>query len=293
MLVSIKKLCFIDSFNSKLETMEFFFKKIYLVLLIPILLGSCTAYKKIPYVTDAELITSEEFAKVAQNYEAKIMPKDVLSITVNTPTREAASDFNLPLMPNGSNNVLQTQVTSTMNVASGSLQNYIVDNSGCINFPVIGKIEIGGLTKKEAEKKIYSLIYPRYLKEEPIVNIRFLNYRVAVLGEVARPGLYTSENEQMTLFDALASAGDLTIYGNRKNVLLVRESADGERNVRRIDLQDKDILLDNDIYYLQQNDKIIVSPNKAKGNNSSFGTFESLALSGLSILISVIAIITR
>lgn len=149
------------------------------------------------------------------------------------------------------------------------------------------------MTKKEAEKKIYSLVYPKYLKEEPIVNIRFLNYKVAVLGEVARPGLYTSENEQMTLFDALASAGDLTIYGNRKNVLLVRENADGERSVRRIDLQDKDVLLNNDIYYLQQNDKIIVSPNKAKGNNSSFGTFESLALSGLSILISVIAIITR
>ena len=265
-----------------------------MVLLIPILLGSCTAYKKISYVTDAELITSEEFAEAAKNYEAKIMPKDVLSITVNTPTREAASDFNLPILPSGSNNVLQTQISNySGTAASGSLQNYIVDNNGYINFPVIGKIEIGGLTKKEAEGKIYSLIYPKYLKEEPIVNIRFLSYRVAVLGEVAKPGLYISENEQMTLFDALASAGDLTIYGNRKNVLLVRESASGERSVRRIDLQDKNVLLDNDIYYLQQNDKIIVSPNKAKGNNSSFGTFESLALSGLSILISVIAIITR
>ncbi|MBB4037364.1 polysaccharide export outer membrane protein [Dysgonomonas hofstadii] len=274
--------------------MKLLLRRICLVLLIPVLLGSCTAYKKIPYLTDAELISTEEFAKSAENYEAKIMPKDVLSITVNTPTREAASDFNLPILPSGSNNVLQTQITNiSTGGVSGSLQNYIVDNSGFINFPVIGKIEIGGLTKKEAEKKIYSLVYPKYLKEEPIVNIRFLNYKVAVLGEVARPGLYTSENEQMTLFDALASAGDLTIYGNRKNVLLVRENADGERSVRRIDLQDKDVLLNNDIYYLQQNDKIIVSPNKAKGNNSSFGTFESLALSGLSILISVIAIITR
>ena len=274
--------------------MKFLLKRIFLVLFIPLLLGSCTAYKKIPYLTDVESISPEEFAKAAENYEAKIMPKDVLSITVNTPTREAANDFNLPILPSGSNNVLQTQVSNYGSVVStGSLQNYIVDNNGYITFPVVGKIEIGSLTKKEAEKKIYSLIYPKYLKEEPIVNLRFLNYRVAVLGEVARPGLYTSENEQMTLFDALASAGDLTIYGNRKNVLLVRENAEGERSYRRIDLQDKNVLLDNDIYYLQQNDKIIVSPNKAKGNNSSFGTFESLALSGLSILISVISIITR
>lgn len=273
--------------------MNFLLRKVYLVVLIPILLSSCTAYKKIPYVTDAETISTDQFEKVAKNYEAKIMPKDILSITVNTPTREAAVDFNLPLVPTGSNNILQNQITAGGNNSTGTLQNYVIDNNGFINFPIVGKVEIGGLTKNEAENKIKSLIYPRYLKEEPIVNIRFLNYRVAVLGEVAKPGIYTSENEQMTLFDALASAGDLTIYGNRKDVLLVRENANGERNVRRIDLQDKNILLDNDIYYLQQNDKIIVSPNKAKGNNSSFGTFESLALSGLSILISVIAIITR
>jgi len=259
-----------------------------------ILLSSCTAYKKLPYAVDAETITTEEFEKAAKNYEAKIMPKDILSITVNTPTREAASDFNLPLIPSEANSIIQTHVGSSGGSGnSGSLQNYIVDNNGFIIFPVIGKIQIGGLTKKEAETKISSLIYPKYLKEEPIINIRFLNYRVAVLGEVARPGIYISENEQMTLFEALASAGDLTIYGNRKNVLLVRENAAGERNVQRIDLQDKNILLDNNIYYLQQNDKIIVSPNKAKGNNSSFGTLESLALSGLSVLISVIAIITR
>jgi polysaccharide export outer membrane protein len=272
--------------------MKFLLKKKYFILLIPILLNSCTAYKKHPYITEAETITTEEFANAAENHEAVIMPKDVLSITVNTPTGAASKDFNLPLIPQDATDVIQTRVSSASS-SSGSLQNYIVDNDGYINFPIIGRIKIGGLKKSKAENKIHALIYPQYLKEDPIINIRFLNYKVAVLGEVAKPGIYTSANEQMTLFDALASAGDLTIYGDRKSVRIVREAANGEINVKQIDLQDKNILLDPDIYYLQQNDKIIVSPNKAKGNNSSFGTLESLALSGLSVLISVIAIITR
>ncbi|GAB6008070.1 polysaccharide biosynthesis/export family protein [Dysgonomonas reticulitermitis] len=270
--------------------MKFLLNK-YFILLIPILLNSCTAYKKLPYITEAETITTEEFVKAAKNYEAVIMPKDILSITVNTPTNAASRDFNLPIVPQEATDVIQTRVSSASG-GYGSLQNYIVDNNGYINFPIIGRIKIGGLKKSEAENKIHTLIYPEYLKENPIINIRFLNYKISVLGEVAKPGTYTSVNEQMTLFDALASAGDLTIYGDRK-IRLIREAANGELNVRQIDLQDKSILLDPDIYYLQQNDKIIVSPNKAKGNNSSFGTLESLALSGLSVLISVISIITR
>jgi len=272
--------------------MRFLLKKMYLMVLIPLFLGSCTAYKKIPYLTDVESITSGEFEKSAKNYQAVIMPKDVLSIVVNAPTSEAAKDFNLPLVPAGINDVVQRNVT-TSSATTGSLQNYIVDNDGHISFPVLGRIRIGGLTKDQAEDKIYSMIYPLYLKESPIVNIRFLNYKVAVLGEVARPDVYTSNNEQMTLFDALAMAGDLTIYGNRKNVLLIRESEAGQRSIRQIDLQDKNVLLDNDIYYLQQNDKIYVQPNKTRGNASSIGTLETLALSGVSLLISVIAIITR
>jgi polysaccharide export outer membrane protein len=277
---------------SNQKTMKFLLKNKCFILLIPILLNSCTAYKKLPYITDAGTITTEEFANAAKSYEAVIMPKDVLSITVNTPTNAASRDFNLPIIPQEATDVVQTRVSSASG-GYGSLQNYIVDNDGYINFPVIGRIKVGGLKKSEAGNKIHTLIYPQYLKEDPIISIRFLNYKVAVLGEVAKPGIYTSENEQMTLFDALASAGDLTIYGDRKSVRIVREAANGQLDVKQIDLQDKSILLDPDIYYLQQNDKIIVSPNKAKGNSSSFGTLESIALSGLSVLISVIAIIKR
>ena len=265
------------------------YKKTYslLFILVAFLLSSCTAYKKLPYVTEAEALTSEELAKVAKNYEAKIMPKDVLTITVSTPTRSASADFNL-FYPS-----LQDAAEGAVSSSTVQLLTYIVDNNGYIDFPIVGKLKVGGLTKAEAQKKVYEELYPKYIVEKPIINIRFASYKVTVLGEVAKPGVYSSDNEQMSLFDALALAGDLTIYGKRDNVLLIRENAAGEKIVRRIDLQDRSLLLDNEVYFLQQNDKLYVQPNKARGNNSQFGVMESMMLSGISILLSVISIITR
>lgn len=274
--------------------MKLIHKNTYLltISIVLLMLGACTAHKKVSYLKNVDEISTEEFAKAAMNYEATIMPNDVLSITVNTPTNAASKDFNLPLVPQEANDVLQTRITSTVG-GSGGLQNYIVDNDGYIDFPVLGRLKIGGLKKIEAEKKIASLIYPQYIKEEPIVNIRFLNYKVTVIGEVNKPGIYTSNNEQMTLFDALALAGDLTIYGKRNNVLLIRSDADGMLKLYRINLQDKETLLANETYYLQQNDKIYVEPNRTRGNASGIGSLESLTLSGLSLLISIIAIVSR
>lgn len=257
-----------------------------------LLLSSCTAYKKIPYLENAETLSQEELRATALKYEPKIMANDILSITVNSPAPGITSDFNLPLLPQGSTSVEQSaynKATST----SGTLQNYIVDKDGNIDFPVIGVIKVSGLTKSALEKKVARLISPKYLTEEPIVNVRFLNYKVAVLGEVNEPGVYSSENGVFTLFDAIAMAGDLTIYGKRENVMLLRENDNGELAVFRINLQDKDLLLNKHIYYLQQNDKIIVEANKTRGNSASIGTLETLGLSALSIVISVVAIITR
>lgn len=265
------------------------FKRAYWLFfaLMVLILHSCTAYKKLPYVTDAEALSSEELAKVAKNYEAKIMPKDVLTITVSTPTRSASADFNL-FYPS-----LQDATGGNGNTGSVQLLTYMVDNNGCIDFPIVGKLKLGGLTKQDAQTKLYNELYPKYIAEEPIINIRFSSYKVTVLGEVSKPGIYSSDNEQMTIFDALGMAGDLTIYGKRDNVLLIREKENGERVVSRIDLQDRSLLLNNDIYYLQQNDKLYVQPNRARGNNSQFGVMEGMLLSGVSILLSVISLITR
>lgn len=274
-----------------MTTKHYFIKTVF--ILVALFLVSCSGYKKLPYLKDAESLTKEQLLASATLYEAKIMPKDILSITVNSSIPGAAADFNLPLLASGSTAVKQTSGSSSQNGLTGTLQTYIVDNKGKIDFPILGELSIGGLTKSQAEDLIAEQIYPKYLKEKPIVNIRMLNFKVSVLGEVARPGSYSTDNEQMTLFDALAQAGDLTIYGRRDNVMLLRTKANGELVVHKINLQDKDLLLYEDLYYLQQNDKIIVQVNKAKGNSSSFGTMESVGISLLSVLISVVAIVTR
>lgn len=254
-------------------------------------LGSCTGYKHLPYLKNAEAIPPEALSNMATVHEPKIMPHDIISITVNSNIPGAATDFNLPMVPSNLGSAIQTTVTYS--TSAGSLQNYLVDKEGKINFPILGQLSIGGMTSKEAQDYIVSLIYPRYIAEKPIVNVRFINFGVSVLGEVARPGVYTSSNGQMTILDALAAAGDMTIYGRRENVLLVRIQENGEIAMHRINMQDENLVLNKDLFYLQQNDKLYIETNKAKGNNSRFGTFESISLSALSIVISVIAIITR
>jgi len=260
---------------------------VYIVILVlsAVVTQSCTAYKKTAYLMDAEKIPRERLRQSAGVYEAQIMPKDVLSILVTSETPGAAADFNMSV-PYKKNTIAQEE--SYDNISETT---YIVDADGYINFPVLGRLKLGGLTKKEASRLIYSLIYPDYLTEKPIVDIRFLNFSVTVLGEVARPGIYKSNNEQMTIFEALAAAGDMTIYGKRNNVLLVRANENGELIPRRINLQDKNILLNKDVYYLQQNDMIYVEIIRSKSNSRSFGMAESTFMSVLSLLVSIASVV--
>lgn len=269
-------------------------RKIQLITIVLIFFSitSCTSYKKLPYLKEAETLTESQIKSSAMIYEAKIMPNDVLSITVNSRTKGIAQDFNLELLPNNNEGV-NIETYSTANGITGTLQNYIVDTDGNINFPVLGSVSVAGLTRIELQDKLANLICPKYISELPIINVRFLNFKVSVLGEVARPGMYSSENSVLSLFDALALAGDLTIYGKRSNVMLLRENEKGEVKIHRINLQDKDILLNKDIYYLQQNDKIIVEANKTRGNASSIGSLESIGISVVSIMITIVTLITR
>lgn len=253
--------------------------------------SSCNGYKQLPYLKNADYTIPEELTSMTSVHEPIIMPNDIISITVNSTIPGAAVDFNLPILPSNLNNAIQSTVTSS--ASAGSMQNYLIDKDGKLNFPVLGELKLGGMTAKEAQDYISSLISPRYIAEKPIVNIRFVNFTVSVLGEVAKPGIYNSTNGQMTILDALAAAGDMTIYGKRDNVLLVRLLDNGEVVTHRIDMQDKNLIFSKDLFYLQQNDKIYIEPNKAKGNNSNFGTLQTIGLSALSIVISVIAIITR
>lgn len=259
-------------------------KKIFLLFFIAAALGSCTSYKNVPYIQDIETVNNS-----TQNltlYDARIMPKDLLSITVNTTDPKAASPFNLTVQT--PINAALTNITTT---TSPSLQQYLVNNEGEIDFPVIGRIKVGGLTKNEAEDLIREQLKP-YLKETPIVTVRMANYKIAVLGEVARPGSFTVSNEKVNVLEALAMAGDMTVYGVRTNVKLIREDADGKRSIHELDLTKSDLVL-SPYFYLKQNDILYVTPNQTKARNSDIGTTTTTWISATSIMVSIASLIVN
>lgn len=218
-----------------------------------LLLGSCSMAKQVPYFLNIDSVS----LAVPNKYDAHIMPKDQLTITVVTTNPESAKPFNL-----------SSQAGSGASGASGL--SYLVNNDGDINFPVIGKIHVGGLTKNECEDLIYEKIKP-YLAEaeRPVVIVNMSSFRVTVAGEVGSPTVVPVTTEKMSIMEALAQAGDLTIYGKRQNVLLIREKADGQKEVHRLNLNDAN-LINSPYYYVQQNDYIYVEPQKMKSNNTVF-----------------------
>ena len=248
-------------------------------LVLLIVATGCSSSKKIAYLQGSEEMTTEEYAQTTPLYDARIMPKDLLTIIVSTTDPEASRPFNL-VTP-----TVNMGLTTTANTTQGQLQTYLVDNNGQINFPVIGMITVKGLTKTEAEEKVKGLL-KTYLKEDPVVTVRFVNYKISVMGEVARPNTFTISNEKVNIFEALAMAGDMTIWGKRDNVKIIREDAEGNKKVIMMDLNDRNVIFSPD-FYLQQNDVVYVEPNKVKAQNSEIGSATGLWLSGTSILISV------
>lgn len=156
-------------------------------------------------------------------------------------------------------------------------------------FPVIGRLKVGGLTKNEAEDLIREQLQP-YLKESPIVTVRMANYKISVLGEVNRPGTFTVGNEKVNILEALAMAGDMTVYGVRDNVKLIREDAKGKREIINLNLNNAELVV-SPYYYLRQNDIIYVTPNKTKAKNSDIGSSTSMWISATSILVSLASLL--
>ncbi len=246
-------------------------------LLITAFFASCGSSEKIAYLQGTEQMTPEEFAVATTLYDARIMPKDLLTVVVSTTDPEASRPFNLT-MPNVSSG-------TSLSGGQGSLQTYLVDNNGQIEFPVVGMITVKGLTKREAEEKVKGLL-ATYLKEEPVVTVRFVNYKISVIGEVARPNTFTIQNEKVNVMEALAMAGDMTIWGRRDNVKILREDGEGNKRVIMMNLNDPYVIFHPD-FYLQQNDVVYVEPNKVKAKNSEIGSATGIWLSATSIMISV------
>ena len=177
----------------------------------------------------------------------------------------------------------------TSSSGENAMQKYLVDNDGNIDFPVLGKIKVADMTKNQVEAYLKSQLRP-YLKEEPLINVRMVNYKISVLGEVNRPNSYTITNEKVNVLEALALAGDLTIYGKRDNVKLMRESVDGKREVVILDLTDKN-LIHSPYFYLQQNDVLYVEPNKTRMRNSKYSALTGQILTGVTAAVSVASLI--
>ena len=252
------------------------------MILLSFLLAACQSYKKVPYLQDVEAVNQATQQETL--YDAKIMPKDLLTIVVSCTSPELAAPFNLTI---ASPSNLSIQYTTTQPV----LQQYLVDNEGKISFPVLGALTVGGLTKKQAEQLIVDKLKP-YMKENPIVTVRMVNYKISVIGEVARPGTFTISNEKVNLLEALAMAGDMTVYGLRDNVKLIREDANGKQQIVTLDLNKAETIL-SPYYWLQQNDIIYVTPNKAKARNSDVGNSTSLWFSATSILVSIVSLLVN
>ena len=249
-----------------------------------VLLASCKTPKNVAYIQNSDYI---DYTKSEYLYDARIMPKDILTITVSTVNPDASAPFNLvvrnPLNSSGNN----------ISYSNGALQTYLVDNNGCIDFPVVGTLQVGGLTKAMCEKLIHDKI-KRYMnaEENPIVTVRMSNYKISVLGEVNRPGMFTVSNEKINIFEALAQAGDLSIYGVRDRVKLIRENAKGRKEIHTVNLNDAN-LVSSPYYYLQQNDIIYVEPNQVKAKNSAIGTSTTIWISVTGALVSLASLVVN
>ncbi len=245
--------------------------------------GSCGSSKKVAYFQNADSIS---LASSKMLYDARIMPKDQLTITVITSDPDASKPFNLSV-----SNTLGA--TGQLSSGAGSLQGYLVDNEGNIDFPVVGKLHVGGLTKTECQDLIKSKV-AQYLSENvnPIVTVNMSSYRVTVIGEVGSPGVVQVPTEKMSIIEALAQRGDLTIYGKRDNIMLIREDANGEKSIHRLNLNDANLIA-SPYYYLQQNDIVYVEPNKVKANNSAIGSSTTIWFTVIGIVTSLASLVVN
>lgn len=248
------------------------------------LLTSCGAVKDIAYFQN-KVINEPE--KIDKHAGIVIQPKDMMSIVVSSRNPELVAMFNLPMV----------QFMAGSEIAGTSSQQrllgYVVDNEGCIDFPVLGRLTVSGLTRWELADMIKKRLIKDGLLTDAVVTVEFMNFKVSVIGEVTSPGTYTIEGDKVTILQALSLARDLTIYGQRENVSVIRE-LDGERIIYQVNLCDVD-LFKSPAYYLQQNDVIYVEPSIEKARQSTIDDkklrMTTIAISSSSLLVSLASLI--
>lgn len=256
-------------------------KNISMLLLFVMAISSCSSYKNetsLPYFEDIKASKSGEFAK--GDYSIKIIPDDELLITVSSLIPSATAMYNLTL----SNPAVREELLA---VSQPQQQTYIVDANGDIQFPVLGKLHVAGLTTQELTQELVTRISKD--AEDPIVRVQLVNFRINVLGEVKTPGAISVKKERYSILDALADAGDLTEYGERNNVLLIRE-VDGKRIYQRLNLNNSEVL-SSPYFYLQQNDVVYVEPNEIRRENAKYNQNNAYKISVVSTIVSACSVI--
>lgn len=256
-------------------------KKIFLLLLIPLFIGGCSSYKKSIYLRNDEVL--EKAQQNNKQYVYRVMPKDELTITVSTSDPASSVPFYRKIRQ------AKDQASSAQGMNNAKLLDYLVDNEGNIDYPVLGKLHVAGLTTRECEALIRKELQ-QYLNEVPNVTVRTSNYKISVLGEVKSPGTYTVSDERINIFQALALAGDMTVFSVRDDVQLLREDSLGNRRVLHLDLTSADIALSPD-YYLQQNDIVYVKPTKAKVHSNTFSNNSSTWVSLMSLAATIASLV--
>ena len=258
------------------------------LLLLIVGLSNCVSHKELLYLNDlpADADVSARIENLGLS-DLRIQPDDLLAISVSSYNMEASKPFN----PEGaSSQILAQALQGATNVAE-MLTGYFVDTQGFIDFPVIGKVDLNKKTLTEAQALIYDKLKP-FLKDA-VVNIRYLNLKISVLGEVTRPGTIRLTNKRLTVFEAIGLAGDMTPYSNRSNVVVIREK-NGERTIKSLNLQSVNIFK-SPFYYLQQNDVVYVEPNKNKVNvvADKASRVISYTSAGVSVLAIVLSLLIR
>ena len=258
-------------------------RNIFLLFLLSISFYSCHSIKNVPYLQNADEV---DLSQSEYQYDLIIQPGDKLNILVFSPDAEATNPFNpMDAIPLTQNSRIENN-RRTVHV-------YLVDTNGNIEFPVIGSVHIAGLTIEQVNHTIKEKIKPYFNSNTYYhVNTYIKNFYVSVLGEVQRPNSFDVQQNKMNVLEALALAGDLTIYGRRENVKLLRQLPNGEYEIHKIDLTDAN-LLNSPYYYLQQRDVLYVEPNEAMAQNAKIGQTTQLWVRGASIVISMGSLLYR
>lgn len=262
--------------------------KYYLFACICGLLFSCSAPKDVVYFQGVDSLTPEQLTEMSQTYSTKITYDDLLSITVAAWDPASVTPFNPPTFAYAAEGEEPV-------VSSPTMYTYLVDKEGDIDFPILGKIKVVGLTRQDLSEKMQQMI-SKYV-ENPLVKVQILNFKVTTMGEINRPGSYTIKNDRVTILDIIGMAGDLPLTANRKNILVIRES-NGQKEIHRLDITDPAIFA-SPCFYLKQNDVVYVEPIKTKqrARTSSDRQFTislfSTIVSSLSVIVAMVLSLTK